>query len=135
MATSLVEARRSELSDLQFEGLRVMITAIDRMNEVRSFMSAGISGKTDKGRHLWSSDNRRFLVAIKELQYEIVQRCASKSPPPEKRFHPHSVKQLELSFFDDPYPVDKEKERLALLTGHSVKQVSTWFTNKRARNK
>ena len=135
IAKSLVEERRSELSDLQFEGLRVMITAIDKMNEVRSSMSEEMSGKIDKGRHLLSSENRKFLVAIKELEYEIVKRCRSESFALEKRFRTDSMKLLEESFFNEPYPVDKEKERLALLTGHSVKQVSTWFTNKRARNK
>ncbi len=40
---------------------------------------------------------------------------------------------LSPDHYDFPYPNDEEKQRLADLTGISIKQLNTWFTNSRKR--
>jgi hypothetical protein len=40
---------------------------------------------------------------------------------------------LSPEHYDFPYPNEEEKKRLAEITGISVKQLNTWFTNSRKR--
>eukprot|EP01135_Chromosphaera_perkinsii_P000526 Nk52_evm1s115 gene=Nk52_evmTU1s115 len=51
------------------------------------------------------------------------------------KFSRETLEILERSYEDFLYPAHETKERLALKTGLSVKRVSSWFSNKRSRNK
>lgn len=80
----------------------------------------------------WSS-NTRYLSPISPASPSDVRRSCARRPG---KLPPHAVRHLRAWLKEnrlDPYPNPDTKRMLAETCGISEKQVTTWFTNTRAR--
>lgn len=78
---------------------------------------------------------KEVAQTVLELRSHYISNAGPRKP---RKLRPRATKMLTQWFenhLDHPYPTDAEKQLLAVQSGVTVEQVTTWFSNKRSRSK